>query len=406
MISILKLLIIVVALVILLRFKVNLSLAIMGIVFITMGFFSIPLDKAFFESIDILTSAKTIQLVVIVIMVMFIGEVQKKKKMYDSLIRSLNHMFKDTRIVAMVVPSIIGFLPMPGGALLSAPLVDSSTKGMNISQEFKTFINYWFRHVWEFIWPIYAGLLLFQAMSSIPLKRIILFQSPFTLFNILAGVVITVLYFRKNNVEKNTVKTKSKIFEILKDFTNGVWPIAAVILLYFILSIPLYISLIAVVVVVIFVVGLSFEEVYKYLFNKSFFRIIFLISSVMIFQRIIKISNAFAMFNTMDLSLSLIILISFFVSFAMGFLTGVNTAFIAISYPILAPLIQGSSGELYISLYIYISGFAGILLSPTHLCLILTNEYFNSSLYKVYKYLLPPVLLLIAVSTILVFIFA
>jgi len=406
MISILKLLIIVVALVILLRFKVNLSLAIMGIVFITIGLFSIPLDKAFFESIDILTSAKTIQLMIIVIMVMFIGEVQKKKKMYDSLIRSLNHMFKDTRIVAMVVPSIIGFLPMPGGALLSAPLVDSSTKGMNISQEFKTFINYWFRHVWEFIWPIYAGLLLFQAMSSIPLKKIILFQSPFTLFNIISGVVITIWYFNKHNVKKNPVKTKSKIFGIMKDFTNGVWPIAAVILLYFILSIPLYISLIAVVIVVIFVVGLSFEEVFKYLFNKSFFRIVFLISSVMIFQRIIKISNAFEMFNTMDLSLTLIILISFFVSFAMGFLTGVNTAFIAIAYPILAPLVGGLTGELYISLYIYISGFAGILLSPTHLCLILTNEYFNSSLYKVYKYLLPPVLLLIVVSTLLVFILA
>jgi len=37
----------------------------------------------------------------------------------------------------------------------------------------------------------------------------------------------------------------------------------------------------------------------------------------------------------------------------------------------------------------YVSGFIGVLLSPVHICLLLTNEYFGSDLSKVFsKYLL------------------
>jgi len=93
----------------------------------------------------------------------------------------------------------------------------------------------------------------------------------------------------------------------------------------------------------------------------------------------------------------------------MGFLTGVNNAFIVIAYPILLPLIQKlTAGDathfVLISVYVYVIGFAGILLSPLHLCLVLTNEYFKSSLIKVYRYLGPAGIILVAVSTTLVLI--
>jgi len=82
-------------------------------------------------------------------------------------------------------------------------------------------------------------------------------------------------------------------------------------------------------------------------------------------------------------------------------LTGVNTAYIAIAYPILLPLIQHLPNFVNLSVYIYVIGFSGILLSPVHLCLVFTNEYFKSNLLKVYKYLFPPVFLLMILSTLL-----
>jgi hypothetical protein len=39
---------------------------------------------------------------------------------------------------------------------------------------------------------------------------------------------------------------------------------------------------------------------------------------------------------------------------------------------------------------------AGYTASPLHLCLILTNQYYKSDLNKVYRYLVPGLLLLVA----------
>jgi hypothetical protein len=45
-----------------------------------------------------------------------------------------------------------------------------------------------------------------------------------------------------------------------------------------------------------------------------------------------------------------------------------------------------------------VSGFIGMLLSPAHLCLILTNEYFGSDLLKVIRVLAVPLLLLAVIG--------
>jgi hypothetical protein len=42
-------------------------------------------------------------------------------------------------------------------------------------------------------------------------------------------------------------------------------------------------------------------------------------------------------------------------------------------------------------LFAYVSGFCGILLSPAHLCLALTADYFKAELRDVYRILLVPV---------------
>jgi hypothetical protein len=185
---------------------------------------------------------------------------------------------------------------------------------------------------------------------------------------------------------------------------EGVWPILLVILLFFVVSLPLYLSLIFVAAVLSVVKRLTFKEILSTLFSKFIFKTMLLIAMVMVFQKIISISDVFETLKTWDISVELVVLFSFFISFIMGFLTGVNTAYIAIAYPILFPLIQHLPNFFYLSLYIYVIGFAGILFSPLHLCLVLTNEYFGSSLYKVYKYLTFPVAVLVVTSTVLVLI--
>jgi hypothetical protein len=42
-----------------------------------------------------------------------------------------------------------------------------------------------------------------------------------------------------------------------------------------------------------------------------------------------------------------------------------------------------------------VSGFTGVLLSPLHLCLLLSNAYFETSLMPVYREMIVPLLALL-----------
>jgi integral membrane protein (TIGR00529 family) len=398
-ILVIKLVSIVVALIILLRLKIHLALTIFLLSAYTVVLFQIDLKTALNAAGQAMVKQGTWQLFVVIVMVIYIAAVQKAKKMFDRLVSSLNSIIRDSRIVAMVSPAIVGFLPMPGGALMSAPLVEISTKKM----EFNTFLNYWFRHVWEYVWPVYVALLFFETLSHIPLKTIILYQAPFSLLNIVTGLIVSFLYFKKHNIKRQKPYKTTTFSQTLKDLFEGVWPILLVILLFFILSVPLYISLVLVALTLTLVKQLKPKEIANTLFNKDMGKIVLLIASVLIFKEIIEVSNAFATLRTMEVSVGMVVGSIFLVSFSMGFLTGVNSAFIVISYPILLPLIQSLPADhfVFMSVYVYVIGFAGILLSPVHFCLVLTNEYFKSNLYHVYRYLAPPGIALVVISTVL-----
>ncbi len=397
-----KIVSLIVILLILLKLKTNISLALFILSIYSIFLFSLNIRLVVSSSFDILIDKTSVRLYIIIISVLYITMIQKKKKMFDQLLSSLRSIFRNDKIVSMTAPSIIGLLPMPGGALVSAPLVEKATAKMEMSNEFRTYLNYWFRHIWEFVWPIYAGLLLFEAMSGITLKTIVYHQIPYTILNILTGYIIISYYIRSNKIKVIRNSRNGNAGNTIKDFIAGIWPVLMIILLFFIFSVPLYISMILTSVMLTLIKRIDLKEVSEMLFSNLIGRTMILMGSVLIFQKIIYISHIFGSASPQDLSLTFLIFLCFLISFSIGFLTGVNTAYIAISFPILLPLIQGLPNYVNLSVYIYVIGFSGILLSPVHLCLVFTNEYFKSNLLKVYKYLFPPVFILMIFSTLIV----
>ena len=83
-------------------------------------------------------------------------------------------------------PALIGLLPMPGGAIFSAPLLRDVTDRLTFDRRLGSglgpvdmaVINYWFRHVWELCWPLYPGLILAASLSDIPLLTMVAYGLP------------------------------------------------------------------------------------------------------------------------------------------------------------------------------------------------------------------------------------
>lgn len=398
MIPIIKLIIIVIIFIILVSRKWNIGLIMLLGSLLTGIFFLMPPLKLL-KSIAIGTiHVDTIKLIVTVYFTLSLGFFLKEFGYFNNLTSSLGKLIPNRYIALTIPPAIIGFIPMPAGAMLSAPMLEEGSKGLNISAELKTFINFWFRHPWEYCWPIYLGIILASTVLSIPIRSIILTQYPLTFAVIAAGIIFGFpkLLGGTRTAEHSTTRINltSKGKESRKFFLN-MWPILLVFILVVAAKIDVIIALALTMFIVIFLgktaspggKQTSKETILTGLKKGFMWDIILLLVSVMIFKRVLEDSGALlattGFFETVKLS-SLVLIA--FIPFIVGFLTGVSTAFVGIAFPMLLPLLTNNLNHV---MFAYAWGFGGVLLSPVHLCLVITQEYFKANLWKVYKYLLP-----------------
>jgi len=97
-------------------------------------------------------------------------------------------------------------------------------------------------------------------------------------------------------------------------------------------------------------------------------------------------------------------LIAIFIPLIVALMTGMTIAPIAIGFPILIPLFQNDPDFLSYMMLAFASGVAGDLLSPFHLCLVLTKDFFKADLKRVYRLLWVPVASLLGVALLMTYI--
>jgi hypothetical protein len=80
-------------------------------------------------------------------------------------------------------------------------------------------------------------------------------------------------------------------------------------------------------------------------------------------------------------------------------MTGLTVGFVGITFPLLLPLMGVAAPSPALVALAFGSGFAGVMLSPVHLCYVLTCDYFQADIARVYHRLfLPSALVMAAVA--------
>ncbi|MCK4789136.1 MAG: DUF401 family protein, partial [Desulfobacteraceae bacterium] len=131
----------------------------------------------------------TLELSAIVALIIVLSAVLEEKGQLQRILSSLQVLIRNVRILLIVLPALIGLLPMPGGALFSAPMVKVASQKLKLTPVQHTTINYWFRHLGEYVLPLYPGLILASNLSGVQLPRLALAQLPLTAVMLLSGVV-------------------------------------------------------------------------------------------------------------------------------------------------------------------------------------------------------------------------
>ena len=196
---------------------------------------------------------------------------------------------------------------------------------------------------------------------------------------------------------------QKKIGENLFLFLKSIWGVLLAVFLNLFLQIDLLWALLFSIFFFSLINRIKLSSLWRIIRENATWDIIMLILGIMIFKKIIEVSGAVTVIpQTLSTwGISPILVISL-VPFVVGAITGVTTAFIGITYPILLSFLKPDGVDFGYAMLAYAAGFTGVMLSPVHLCLVLTRDYFKASFSGVYKLLIPSSLLLMIVALLLV----
>ena len=396
MTEIIKLLAVIAVIIFLIRKKWNLEYVILLASLLVGAFFNLSLVQIGHNFILGLIDPTTLKLIGIIVLVYILSGLLRKVESLRDLADSLQGLVKDYRLILAFIPALLGLIPMPAGAIFSAPMVKEVGDRVGLAPKEDAFVNYWFRHIWEFVWPLFPAIILFAGLLKVEIQEVILVQFPLTIATVIVGLV-----WEYKNLRRDTILiNKKNILSNLKKLFFGVWPILLIVILVLGAKIDLLLSLATVTLSLIFlnINKLSFKMLKEIIRNDVDLNVAILIASIMIFKRILQVSGGVEIIPEVFAKLGIHpFIVLFIVPFFIGTMTGLGTAAIGIGLPVLLPIIVQGETNLYYAMLAFTGSFVGAMISPMHLCLVVANNYFKVDMGEMYKMLILP-LAIIALS--------
>ncbi|MFC1945239.1 DUF401 family protein [Chloroflexota bacterium] len=367
---------------VLIRLKLHVGLAVFagGVV---LSLIAMPLGSLPGRIWDTLMGYQTLRLMAIIASSMALSSLMDKKGLLDRLATSMEHL--NPKVALHFIPAVIGFVPMPGGALVSATTARKLVGRRSLNPEESTFINYWFRHIWEFSIPVYPSIVITSVILAVPISRVIGTLFPMTIVVILVGAFFSYRILRQSPSRNGRFSRA-----ILADFLKSAWPVILLVTLV-VSGLEALIAFPLTLAAVILQQKANWDEIKTAAKYGLDYKFLFFIFAIMLYKTTIESSGATsAVFHDIEQwSLPAIFILVLF-PFIIGFATGISAAFASVALPLLIPYIGMGAGINQPTLLLaYVSGMMGVLLTPTHLCLTLSAAYFKANLgHTIIRYVL------------------
>ncbi|MCK4528988.1 DUF401 family protein [candidate division WOR-3 bacterium] len=323
-----------------------------------------------------------------------IGGIMEESHLMEWLVNNLRVGKKG---FLMLSPALFGMLPMPGGALLSAPMVEKA--GNDIEGDRKAAINVWFRHLLIFVYPL-GALLPTTKMAGLNVYKELMYLVPYFFIIFVLGY-----YFLIRDI-KGGINYRGN-FDI-----KG-------------LTIPLIIILLAPIIHFIFMGAFSIEEIpliigvlvsliLAFVFSRmkmgKFLSVVkkmkpwnyaMIIIGMFLFLNIFKASDMSKVIADIAFSPSFLLI-------GIGFLLGFATGRIQVPVSILLPIFYSKFGTAAMTpttfAIMFFAVFMGYMISPIHPCVSVSIAFFNTSIKDFLKILILPVIISLIIMTISAFI--
>jgi hypothetical protein len=384
---------IIIAIIILIRVKVPLSITLIASAVALGLLFRLPVAKMRDAILRGLLDAETLKIVSALELVLLFSAIMKEHGGMHRAISALSRVFRDARITVAIIPAVIGLLPVVGGAMLSAPLVAEASDDLKLSAERRTFLNFWFRHVWEYALPTFPAVFLTAGIVGIPIADLVLVNLPLTAASILAGIVFGFKGIRPFK-SAHAPLTPAGMGKHLLAFVWNLLPFFLVILLTLCCNIHLVYSLALVTAGTVLRYRIPPARLGALVRRNFSIELAFLVWGIMLFKEMLTASSAMtsiaAELSRMGMPTAVLAAL---IPAVIAFITGYTTAFVGLSFPVLLPLLPTDGSSVYYVMLALAGGICAHLLSPMHACYVMTLEYYQAGMGKTYRLLFAPAIL-------------
>ncbi len=336
----------------------------------------------------LLTRKTALQTMAAVLFVGILSGVCRHYGILDRIVHNLKRVVRSPRANLMLVPAIVGLMPVAGGAVMSVPFVDTIAGEYDVPPERKSAINLVFRH---------AGMLLMPFSTTVMVALDILAPMGITYIDIASRTVVFVLLnlffgyvFLLKGVPARLPaqpageEDKGGLLELLINLS----PILSVVIVAFVFGTPIYLS-VAVGILLAFLIS-DKKDFIKVMIKAANPRMLLTIAGINLMQGFIQ-----------DLDVVISQLTGFLgdgagavaayalASVLLSFITGSSLTSLGIALPLLITLPQSHNMLAANTFLMFVAGYFGYYFSPLHLCQVLTLDYLKcgaSRLYKEYRY--------------------
>ncbi len=344
---------------------------------LVLGVFNLSFKEIFAQIQNTLTDPSILLLALAVGLIPLIGGALEVSGLMDDLV---NNLKMKRKLFLAFGPAFLGMLPMPGGALLSAPLVLRA--GVDISDDKYTAINVWFRHTLILIYPL-GALLVTTKMANLNLYTAMLYLIPGFIIMVILGYVFLLKGIEGNLRANNKIKTKKIIIPIIVILAA---PVVHIILMTIfkgiIQEIPLLIGVISSLILAFVFGKLRFDKVVPISVKMKPWKFFLIIIGMFLFLNIFQVSNISKVIADIVFCKSFLIV---GIAAFLGFVTGRVQMPFAILLPIYYSKFGSGAMTYLVFTVMFFSTFMGYIISPIHPCVSVSIEFFGSTLKDFFK---------------------
>ncbi|MFP5222329.1 MAG: DUF401 family protein [Acidobacteriota bacterium] len=353
-----------------------------------------------------------VSLALIVVLILMLSHVLERTGQSLKLMDALAGFLPSRRLRLIFFPVLIGLLPMPGGAAFSAPMVRQTGEPLGIGQDEMALVNYWFRHVWELSWPLYPGIIMTAGLLNLPLSTVIMSTGPGSLVFFGLGwwfllrpmgprlealdaqAALNGRSSTPGEAPKRDLRLALRLgLPLIIAIVGSLVLEAAVSALFPDASFELGImgALVAAIVCVFAQNKAGMSFLWQSLLQKELRQTLVMVAAIFAFNAVMDEAGVVRELVKLGGGAALLTA-AVFVPALVGMVAGVTMAFVGAAFPLMLGLLDQLGMQhqaMAWAMLALVSGFAGVMASPLHICLVMTCQYFGVDMPRFWRQVMP-----------------